>query len=146
MLISITNKEMLIKFGEYKIKYIDILKKYSKEMKIDDIRLDDYNLEKAFNNIGLDNYYEYLIEIEGEIIGGIEYHKEISEIDNNEVISLDFIFIEERYRKKGYATKTLESIKYFENKRIEIPCYYNIPDIKKFIQKIGKELITTFIV
>ena len=115
-------------------------------MKIDDIRLDDYNLEKAFNNIGLDNYYEYLIEIEGEIIGGIEYHKEISEIDNNEVISLDFIFIEERYRKKGYATKTLESIKYFENKRIEIPCYYNIPDIKKFIQKIGKELITTFIV
>lgn len=145
MLINITDKEKLIEFGKYKIKYVNILKTYADIMKINDVRLQDYTLEKAFSNIGLDNYYEYLIEFEDNIIGAIEYHKEISEIDNNEIISLDFIFIEEKYRNKGYATKTLEGLKYFENKRLEISCYYNIPEIKNFVKKIGKELITTYI-
>ena len=146
MLINIINKEMLINFGEYKTEYVNILKKYAQNMNLNDVRLQNYTLEKSFSNIGLDNYYEYLIGFEDNIIGGVEYHKEISELDNNEVISIDFIFIEEKYRNKGYATKTLEEIKCFYKKRLEISCYYNIPEIKNFINKVGKELITKFIV
>lgn len=146
MLLNILNKDNLLKFGEYKFLAVKESKKCMLDSNIEDHRLLNYEFDKAFIHIGEDNYMEYLITLDDDftnIIGAIEYHTEISEISNDEIIFIDFIYIDKRYSDNEYEIKVLQELKNMLNKQIEINCYYN-SKIKKICKKIGREVYTKY--
>lgn len=139
MLKRLESQDEIETFGKYKVALIKEHQYFANNLGLYDMVVDNYNIDDALRHIGQKNYYQFLIIINKQSVGMLEYKIETSEIDNNEILYLKDIYIKKECRCKGIGKKVLNELKKL-NYRIELECWYNIP-ANNFYKSFGfKEL------
>ena len=64
-----------------------------------------------------------------------------SDIDNNKIIYIKFLYIIEEFRKKGIGKKIIKELQK-KNYRIELECWYEMP-ANYFYETLGMKKIKT---
>ena len=144
MLIPVMTKEQLQLFGNYYVLCIKYHQQYANQLGLQDQVVEHYTFEQAISHIGQDNYFEYLIMYQDQYVGAVEVHTEISNIDNATILFLDFIYVDEDFRKKGILTSTLEELKKLGYARIELECWYDLPATLAYENLGMKKLLTRY--
>lgn len=120
-----TNEDIKI-FGTYKLELIKLHQKYANNLGLVDNFVDNYSYDDAIKNINEENYFEYLISYNNKNIGVLEYKIIKSDIDNEEIIYIDNIYIKQEYRGLGIGKNIINELKK-QGKRIELECWYGMP-------------------
>lgn len=144
MLIEIIDKDTLKKWSEYKLLWMNELKEYAYEAGIQDLSVMDITFDKAIIHVGDESFFQKLIMFDGEVVGGVEYHNEISYIDNKSIICIDMIYIEEECRNEFYDIKVIDEIRHLYGKEVETISWYNSNQYKSFETMKMKKLFSKY--
>lgn len=144
MLIEIIDKDTLKKWTEYKLLWMNELKEYAYEAGIQDLSVMDITFDKAIIHVGDESFFQKLIMFDGEVVGGVEYHNEISYIDNKSIICIDMIYIEEECRNEFYDIKVIDEIRHLYGKEVETISWYNSNQYKSFETMKMKKLFSKY--
>lgn len=146
-----TSDESLIQ--EYIDMYLDLINLHYEEAALQGIY--DAEHDRKTKEDAIDKLMNPDIQIElvcdhAEVIGYVKYqadHTETEQMivdDENTGIHIDQLYIKEAWRKMGYGTFTLQSLKE-TFKKISLDCYYS-SDSNEFYQKMGfKPVITKYL-
>lgn len=145
MLKKLENQEEINEFGRYKVELIKEHQYYANNLGLYDKVVDKYNINDALRHIDQKNYYQFLIIDNKQSIGMVEYKIENSEIDNKEILYLEYIYIKKEFRGRGLGRKVLNELKKLKH-RIELECWYGMP-ANSFYKSFGfKELKTRYMI
>lgn len=144
MLIEIIDKDTLKKWTEYKLLWMNELKEYAYEAGIQDLAVMDVTFDKAIIHVGDERFFQKLIMFDGEVVGGVEYHNEISYIDNKSIICIDMIYIDEDCRNEFYDIKVIDEIRHLYGKEVETISWYNSNQHKSFETMKMKKLFAKY--
>ena len=103
-------------FGKYKVELIKFHQQYAQKLGLFD----------AIRHIDEKGYFQFLIQVENEIVGIIEYQITNSDIDKKEILYIKNFYIEENFRGKGIGKEIMKLLKKL-NYRIELECWYEMP-------------------
>ena len=146
-----TSDESLIQ--EYIDMYLDLINLHYEEAALQGIY--DAEHDRKTKEDAIDKLMNPDIQIElvcdhAEVIGYVRYqadHTETEQMivdDENTGIHIDQLYIKEAWRKMGYGTYMLQSLKE-TYKKISLDCYYS-SDSNEFYQKMGfKPVITKYL-
>ena len=146
-----TSDESLIQ--EYIDMYLDLINLHYEEAALQGIY--DAEHDRKTKEDAIDKLMNPDIQIElvcdhAEVIGYVRYqadHTETEQMivdDENTGIHIDQLYIKEAWRKMGYGTFMLQSLKE-TYKKISLDCYYS-SDSNEFYQKMGfKPVITKYL-
>lgn len=128
-------------FGKYKVELIKFHQQYAKKLGLFDNVVDNYNYNDAIRHINQKGYFQFLIQLENEIVGIVEYQITNSDIDKKEILYIKDLFVDDKFRGKGIGKevmKLLKTLKY----RIELECWYQIP-ANNLYKSLGMQEIKT---
>lgn len=146
-----TSDESLIR--EYIDMYLDLINLHYEDAALQGIY--DAEHDRKTKEDAIDKLMNPDIQIElvcdhAEVIGYVRYqadHTETEQMivdDENTGIHIDQLYIKEAWRKMGYGTFMLQSLKE-TYKKISLDCYYS-SDSNEFYQKMGfKPVITKYL-
>lgn len=146
-----TSDESLIQ--EYIDMYLELINLQYEEAAIQgiyDAERDRKTKEDAIDKLTNPDIQIELVCDHAEVIGFVRYqadHTETEQMivdDENMGIHIDQLYIKEAWRKMGYGTYILQSLK-DTYKKISLDCYYSL-DTNEFYQKMGfKQVIATYL-
>lgn len=113
-------------FGKYKVKLIKSHQQYAQKLGLFDKVVDSYNYDDAIRHINENGYFQFLIRVENEIVGIIEYQITNSDIDKRKILYIKDIYIDNNFRGKGIGKQVMKLLKKL-NYRIELECWYEMP-------------------
>ncbi len=128
-------------FAKYKVKLIKFHQQYAQKLGLFDSVVESYNFQDAIRHIDEKGYFQFLILLESEIIGIIEYQITNSDIDKNEILYIKDIYIDDNFRGKGIGKEVINSLKKL-NYRIELECWYEMP-ANNLYKSLGMRVIKT---
>lgn len=120
-----SNKDIKL-FGKYKVTLIKFHQKYAQKLGLFDDVVDNYSYEDAVRYVNKKGYFQFLIQVENEIIGIIEYQITKSDIDKRKILYIKDFYIDDNFRGKGFGKEVIKLLKQL-NYRIELECWYEIP-------------------
>ena len=146
-----TSDESLIQ--EYIDMYLELINLQYEEAAIQviyDAERDRKTKEDAIDKLANPDIQIELVCDHAEVIGFVKYQADHTEteqmiVDNENMgIHIDQLYIKEAWRKMGYGTYILQSLKE-TYKKISLDCYYSL-DANEFYQKMGfKPVITKYL-
>ena len=141
MLQELKTKEEVELFAKYKVDLIKLHQEYAKKLGLFDNKVDSYNKDDALKHLNQNDYYQFLIKEDNKDIGILEYKITKSDIDNNDILYINVLYIIEEYRKSGVGKKIIKEL---QNKhyRIELECWYEMP-ANYFYEALGMKKIKT---
>lgn len=113
-------------FGNYKLDLIKFHQQYAQKLGLFDKVVDNYNYEDAIRHINKKGYFQFLIKVENDIVGIIEYQITNSDIDKKKILYIKDFYIDEDFRGKGIGKEVINLLKKL-NYRIELECWYEMP-------------------
>lgn len=113
-------------FGKYKVELIKFHQQYAKKLGLFDNVVDNYNYNDAIRHINQKGYFQFLIQLENEIVGIVEYQITNSDIDKKEILYIKDLFVDDKFRGKGIGKEVMRLLKTLKY-RIELECWYQIP-------------------
>lgn len=113
-------------FGNYKVELMKYHQQFAQKLGLFDKVVDNYSYEDAIRHINKRGYFQFLIEVNNNIVGMIEYQIITSDIDKKKILYIKYIYIEQRFRRKGIGKEVINSLKKL-NYRIELECWYDMP-------------------
>lgn len=138
---------------EYIDMYLDLINLHYEEAALQgiyDAECDRKTKEDAIDKLTNPDIQIELLCDHAEVIGYVRYqadHTETEQMivdDENMGIHIDQLYIKKAWRKMGYGTYILQSLKE-TYKKISLDCYYSL-DANEFYQKMGfKPVITTYL-
>lgn len=141
MLEKLRTKEDIEVFAKYKLDLIKLHQEYANKIGLFDSKVDNYKQEDTLKHLNKKDYYQFLIKDDGKNIGALEYKITKSDIDNNKIIYIKFLYIIEEFRKKGIGKKIIKELQK-KNYRIELECWYEMP-ANYFYETLGMKKIKT---
>lgn len=120
-----SNKEKEI-FIELKLELVKLHQEYASKLGIFDQVVDKYDYRDAMRHFGEKGFFQFLIKMDWEIIGILEYQVTTSDIDNQKIVYIKKLYIKEGYQGKGYSRIVMEEVKKL-GYRIELECWYEMP-------------------
>ncbi len=113
-------------FGNYKVDLIKLHQQYAQKLGLFDKVVENYNYDDAIRNINKKGYFQFLIKVENDIVGIIEYQITNSDIDKKRILYIKDFYIDENFRGKGIGKEVINLLKKL-NYRIELECWYEMP-------------------
>lgn len=113
-------------FGKYKVELIKFHQQYAQKLGLFDNVVDNYNYDDAIRHIDEKGYFQFLIQVENEIVGIIEYQITNSDIDKKKILYIKDFYIDDNFRGKGIGKEVMKLLKEL-NYRIELECWYEMP-------------------
>lgn len=113
-------------FGKYKVVLIKYHQQYAQKLGLFDDVVDNYSYEDAVRYVNKKGYFQFLIQLENEIIGIIEYQITKSDIDKKKILYIKDFYIDDNFRGKGFGKEVIQLLKQL-NYRIELECWYEMP-------------------
>lgn len=141
MLEKLRTEENIEVFAKYKQDLIKLHQEYANKIGLFDSKVDNYKQEDTLKHLNKKNYYQFLIKEDEKNIGVLEYKITKSDIDNNKIIYIKFLYIIEEFRKKGIGKKIIKELQK-KNYRIELECWYEMP-ANYFYETLGMKKIKT---
>lgn len=141
MLEKLRTEEDIEVFAKYKLDLIKLHQEYANKIGLFDSKVDNYKQEDTLKHLNKKDYYQFLIKDDGKNIGVLEYKITKSDIDNNKIIYIKFLYIIEEFRKKGIGKKIIKELQK-KNYRIELECWYEMP-ANYFYETLGMKKIKT---
>lgn len=130
-------------FGNYKVALIKYHQQYARKLGLFDKVADNYKYEDAIRHINEKGYFQFLIKVENEIVGIIEYQITKSDIDKKEILYIKNFYIDENFRGKGIGKEVINLLKKL-NYRIELECWYEMPSNNLYKSLGMREIKTRF--
>lgn len=128
-------------FGNYKLELIKFHQQYAQKLGLFDKIVDNYNYEDAIRHVDEKGYFQFLIKVENNIVGMIEYQITNSDIDKSEILDINNFYIDQNFRGKGIGREVINLLKKL-NYRIELECWYEMP-ANNLYRNIGMREIKT---
>lgn len=128
-------------FGKYKVELIKFHQQYAKKLGLFDNVVDNYNYNDAIRHINQKGYFQFLIQLENEIVGIVEYQITNSDIDKKEILYIKDLFVDDKFRGKGIGKEVMRLLKTLKY-RIELECWYQIP-ANNLYKSLGMQEIKT---
>lgn len=141
MLKEIKTDEEIKLFGEYKVKLIKYHQQFARELGLFDLVVDKYNLNDALRHIGKDDYFQFLIVDNDNVVGILEYQITKSDIDDSDILYIKDIYIDDNFRGNGIGRTAILELKKM-GYRIELECWYGMP-ANGLYQALGAKEIKT---
>lgn len=113
-------------FGKYKVVLIKFHQQYAQKLGLFDDVVDNYSYEDAVRHVNKKGYFQFLIQLENEIIGIIEYQITRSDIDKKKILYIKDFYIDDNFRGKRFGKEVIQLLKQL-NYRIELECWYEMP-------------------
>lgn len=123
---KIDNNNDIEIFGKYKVELIKFHQQYAQKLGLFDNVVDNYSYNDAIRHINEKGYFQFLIQMENEIVGIIEYQITNSNIDKKEILYIKDFYIDNNFRGKGIGKEVMRLLKTL-NYRIELECWYEMP-------------------
>lgn len=128
-------------FGKYKVELIKFHQQYARKLGLFDNVVDNYNYNDAIRHINQKGYFQFLIQLENEIVGIVEYQITNSDIDKKEILYIKDLFVDDKFRGKGIGKEVMRLLKTLKY-RIELECWYQIP-ANNLYKSLGMQEIKT---
>ena len=128
-------------FGKYKVELIKYHQQYAQKLGLFDSVVDNYSYEDAIRHINEEGYFQFLIQLNNETVGIMEYQITDSIIDKKKILYIKKLYIKDNFRGKGIGKKVIESLKKL-NYRIELECWYGMP-ANNLYKSLGMKKIKT---
>ncbi len=113
-------------FGRYKVELIKFHQQYAQKLGLFDNVVANYSYDDAIRYINEKGYFQFLIQMDNEIVGIIEYQITNSDIDEKKILYIKDFYIGDDFRGKGIGKEVIKLIKKLDY-RIELECWYEIP-------------------
>ena len=123
---EVNNDKDIEVFGKYKVELVKYHQQYAQKLGLFDSVVDNYSYEDAIRHINEEGYFQFLIELDNETVGIMEYQITDSIIDKKKILYIKKLYIKDNFRGKGIGKKVIESLKKL-NYRIELECWYGMP-------------------
>lgn len=128
-------------FGKYKVELIKFHQQYARKLGLFDNVVDNYNYNDAIRHINQKGYFQFLIQLENEIVGIVEYQITNSDIDKKKILYIKDLFVDDKFRGKGIGKEVMRLLKTLKY-RIELECWYQIP-ANNLYKSLGMQEIKT---
>lgn len=139
---KVNDEEKLKIFAKYKIDCIKYHQQFANKLELHDVVVEKYDYNEAIKHYKEKSYYQYLIKYSDNYVGMVEYKLIKSEIDDKEIVYIDVIYIDEKYRGNHLAKKIINYLKEKYDTRIELECWYEMPS-NNFYTSLGMRKIKT---
>lgn len=142
-LIKVTQENLNV-FAKLKVIEIHYHKKYADISNITDTETLNYTETDATSHFCEKDYYQYLISVNYETVGILEYKLTTASVSSKNICELCNIYIVEEQQNKGYATDIISYLKKTYH-TLELDVYYNLQS-KELYKSLGfKEIYSRMI-